>query len=110
MFHLDPAGRAFVHQLKYHGERRLLHDLGRMFRRAPGFLEFVSGALLIPVPLHPRKLRRRGYNQSLWFAQALASEAGPDTVAYDCLRRLRHTPSQTELDREQRREIGRAHV
>ena len=82
--------------------KRVLEDISFFLERAPGFLDFITGTVLIPVPLHRKKLNKRTFNQSLWIAKALAKEAGISTVAYDCLIRTRNTPSQTKLDREQR--------
>lgn len=53
--------------------------------------------LLVPVPLHRGRLRRRGYNQSLELARVLAARHGIDWRA-DVLRRRRPTRAQTELD------------
>jgi competence protein ComFC len=103
LFHLNPAGRKLVHQIKYHGDKRILQDIPFFLERAPQFLEFITGAVLIPVPLHKKKLRKRRFNQSLWIAEAFARQAGVSTVAYDCMLRTRNTPSQTELDRNERR-------
>ncbi len=102
MFHLNKAGRALVHELKYHGNKRILEDFPFFLDRVPGFLEFITGAVLIPVPLHPKKLYQRRYNQSVWIAEALAKEAGVSTVAYDCMQRVRNTNTQTKLDRKER--------
>ncbi len=102
LFHLNPAGRSIIHEIKYQGNKRVLEDISFFLERAPGFLDFITGTVLIPVPLHRKKLNKRTYNQSLWIAKALAKEAGISTVVYDCLIRTRHTPSQTKLDREQR--------
>ena len=57
---------------------------------------------VVPVPLHPRRLRARGFNPACVLARALARERGIrlDPVA---LRRVRDTPSQTGLDRRARR-------
>ena len=65
-------------------------------------MEFITGAVLIPVPLHKKKLHKRSFNQSVWIAEALAKEADVSTVAYDCMTRIRNTSSQTKLDRNQR--------
>jgi ComF family protein len=55
-----------------------------------------------PVPLHPRRLRERGFNPAALLARALAREAqAPWAPAL--LWRLRDTPSQTQLTRVQRR-------
>jgi len=102
LFHLNPAGRSIIHEIKYQGNKRVLEDISFFLERAPGFLDFITGTVLIPVPLHRKKLNKRTYNQSLWIAKAFAEEAGISTVVYDCLIRTRHTPSQTKLDREQR--------
>jgi ComF family protein len=63
---------------------------------------------VIPVPLHPRRLRARGFNPAAVLARALSECSGApmDTRA---LRRLRDTPSQTGLDRRgRRRNVARA--
>jgi ComF family protein len=104
MFHLNQAGRILIHELKYNANKRVLDDMPFFLERVPQFLEFVTGAVLIPVPLHKKKLRKRGYNQSLWVAKVFAKEAGVSTVAYDCLERTRDTPSQTKLDRAERKQ------
>ena len=104
MFHLNRAGQALVHQLKYDANKRILDDMGLFLDRVPDFREFISGALLIPVPLHRKKLYERRFNQSLWIAEAFAKEAGVSTVAYDCMERIRNTPTQTKLDRKKRQQ------
>lgn len=53
--------------------------------------------LLIPVPLHPSRLRKRGYNQALELARPLGRRLGIP-VRHDVLRRTRCTGAQTELD------------
>ena len=59
--------------------------------------------LVVPVPLHPRRLAARGYNQSLLLAQDLARAHG---LALDpaALARVRDTPPQARLAGEERRE------
>jgi ComF family protein len=66
--------------------------------RAPG----PPPDLVVPVPLHPRRLRQRGFNPAALLARSLARRVG---VACDAraLRRLRDTPSQTGLGRRARR-------
>jgi ComF family protein len=66
--------------------------------RAPG----PRPDLIAPIPLHPRRLRSRGFNPAAQLARSLAREfAVPfDAVA---LCRTRDTPSQTGLDRRERR-------
>jgi ComF family protein len=57
--------------------------------------------LIVPVPLHPRRLRERGYNQAALLAHQLGS-AAQIAVRCDVLRRHRYTRSQTHLNAEQR--------
>jgi len=58
--------------------------------------------LIVPVPLHPHRLRERGYDQTLLLAQALARLTGLACNA-TTLQRLRDTPMQKTLDRDARR-------
>lgn len=57
--------------------------------------------MILPVPLHRRRLRERGYNQSWEMARPLASALGI-SVRHDVLLRVRHTDAQTGLDAVER--------
>ena len=56
--------------------------------------------ILVPVPLHKKRLQERGYNQSALLAGALAVKTG--IPMEDCMCRVRNTPHQTGMNREQR--------
>lgn len=99
---LKGAGRALVHGLKYHRQLHLLRDIAAVFRRSDEVLDFVRGATLVPVPLHPRKERERGYNQSQLLAGTLAQAAGGGTRVAAILRRVVDTETQTHRDRRER--------
>ena len=58
---------------------------------------------LVPVPLHPTRLRERGYNQSLCIAQGLA-QALEKPLICDAVKRSRATQQQARLDGEGRLE------
>jgi len=98
---LQDAARAFVHELKYHTGWHLRGDLRLLVRRMDPLKEFVRGAILVPVPLHPKRRRWRGFNQAQWVAEALAAEGGAAGIA-DLLARVRDTPTQTRLNRAAR--------
>ena len=98
------ATRALVIELKYHRGLHVLSDMTEIFRRSPGVLAHVQGAVLVPVPLHPRKARERGYNQSRLLAEALAAAAGGTVRVADLLERTVDTVTQTAFDRRSRRE------
>lgn len=94
--------RSLVIELKYHHGLHLLADCAALFRGASSLLDHVRGARLVPVPLHPRKRRERGYNQSALLAAELARAAGGETTIEPLLERQLDTPTQTAFDREQR--------
>ena len=77
----------------------LIGELSReAIARAPGSLP----DLLVPIPLHPRRLRQRGFNPALSIARQVTRLTGVP-CSPRCLRRLRDDPSQTGLDRRARR-------
>jgi ComF family protein len=91
-----------LHQLKYRGKKEVGVLLGRQFGRQLGNSElFKQPDLIVPVPLHPRKQRLRGYNQSELFAQGLSQGLGIPVVK-DGLMRTVHAGSQTQKSREER--------
>ncbi|MBP6506596.1 MAG: ComF family protein [Opitutaceae bacterium] len=95
--------RALVHALKYHRGLQVLEDMEEIFRRSATVGEFVRGAVLVPVPLHPRKERERGYNQSWLIAEQLARAVDGAAEVRLLLRRTADTQSQTYHDRRTRR-------
>jgi ComF family protein len=93
----DGSLRAILHAFKYDGCRSLARGLGA--RLAIAASPMLSTAdVVVPVPLHRRRQRARGFNQ----ARELAAELGLPVL--DVLRRIRATPSQTGLSALARRE------
>jgi ComF family protein len=68
---------------------------------AGGLPDAARRPVLVPVPLHPRRLRRRGYNQAALIADALARRA--DLEVADCLARTGSTATQVGRGRAERR-------
>lgn len=93
--------RGLVYALKYEGGLWALRDIRELVRSAPGLPEFVGEAALVPVPLHPRKQRERGYNQSELIARELLAVL-PQCRVEALLVRSLDTVSQTRFDRKQR--------
>ncbi|MCK6561470.1 ComF family protein [candidate division KSB1 bacterium] len=100
---------ALIPSMKYHDRPALAGRLGQLaavrLRTAlltllPSPAEMAKTAL-VPVPLHPRRRRERGFNQSLLIAQALGKSWGL-RVLPAALRRIRFTSSQVGLSAEQR--------
>ena len=94
-------GRIIIHELKYKGARYLLEDVKEIIRGASAISEYLENAILVPVPLHRRKLRERGFNQSRLIADCFAEIAGGIPVV-EALERDIDTASQTRLNRRDR--------
>jgi len=90
---LEGGARDAVHALKYGGLPRIADDLADAIARLP--LPDRAGAWLVPVPLGPRRLHERGYNQSAHLARALARRWHRPVT--DLLVRARDTTTQTAL-------------
>ncbi len=72
-FHKGSRVQSLMHRFKYKGKKEIGHYLGLIYGEVLKRDAVLNNAeLIIPVPLHPEKLRKRGYNQSLWFAKGLA--------------------------------------
>lgn len=100
---LGGAARELVHALKYRHARHVFEDIEAIIAGCPWLLEHVRGAVLVPVPLHARRQRERGFNQSRLIALAMARAAGGGTRAVPLLRRMVDTPPQAGLDLAGRR-------
>ena len=61
-----------IHQVKYKGQKEMGTLLGREMGKYLRDSSFANIDLIAPVPLHPQKLRKRGYNQSEWIARGVA--------------------------------------
>jgi ComF family protein len=104
--------RDLIHLLKYNQVRPAANVLGRMLTEAIEDLQPLlagSEVLVVPVPLHFRKLRQRGFNQSELIAHAALKlkPAGRFRLSAGLLERRRETKSQIGLSRHQRRENTR---
>lgn len=91
-----------IHRLKYHEQSRLAAPLGRLLAGGdyPG-LRLGETSLVIPVPLHLRRLRQRGFNQSLLLAKALGKRHGIPVDARSLRRPVASDP-QVSLGRRER--------
>ena len=101
LFLAKGPGRSLIHELKYKSGSYAFEDVAQMLRLSAQYTEYLSGGILVPVPLHPAKQRERGYNQSERIARFLAREVGDCQVAR-LLRRVKYTETQTRLNRETR--------
>ena len=100
-FKFEGVVRKAIHQLKYQNLRGLAPLLAKLLQDyltgSP-----VSGEVLVPVPLHPKRLRERGYNQSTLLAKELGRLINMPVID-DSLVRNRNTPSQTKTENMRQR-------
>lgn len=95
--------RALVIALKYHHGLHVLADVERLVRAHPYVCDWIRGKVLVPVPLHPRKQRERGYNQTQLIAEVFINAVDGAAELRPLLRRVEDTQSQTAFDRAARR-------
>lgn len=99
-FVYNDASAQMVLSLKRQGRRAALVWYGQLMASAGA--ELLSGAdLIIPVPLHYRRLASRGFNQAGWLASAVSQQVGIP-VSLMALRRRKASPSQGRLSPLQR--------
>ncbi len=91
-FRFDGVMRQAIHQLKYRNLRALAEPLAKLLNDYLATYP-IPGEVLVPVPLHRKRLRERGYNQSSLLAKELGKLADLPVVD-DCLIRQRHAPPQ----------------
>lgn len=100
-FYSDSRYRQILYELKYRGQYHTGIEMGRMFGQELKLTPFDKVDLVHPVPLHRRKKRKRGYNQSALLARGI-SEAIGKPVAENLIRRVVYTDSQTTRSRYER--------
>jgi ComF family protein len=100
VFEREGPFQHIAHALKYQDYKSFGIELGKQIGRL--VLDWnVETDIIIPVPLHRIKHRERGYNQSEFIAQGIASITGKPIIM-DAVRRTRHTQTQTKLNLQER--------
>jgi ComF family protein len=95
--------RQAVQKFKYGRKISLGRPLGRLMARGcSDFLRECPAEIIIPVPLHPKRLRWRGFNQAVLLGRQLARAYGIPMDPFT-LRRIKATPPQTQLNEAERR-------
>jgi len=94
--------KGLIHKMKYKGQKEIGYEVGRIYGndlKVSGL--FNQADLIIPVPLHPRKERKRGYNQSEWIAKGIA-ESMEKPLETRAVYRAVDTESQTSKTKYER--------
>ncbi len=91
-----------IYAIKYKGMKELGRETGlRYGEELATSPRFQTVDLVVPVPLHPKKERKRGFNQSAWIARGIAASL-QIPVSENILIRSIHTPTQTRKNRYER--------
>jgi len=104
-FHKKGIVQEMIHQLKYKGQEEISEMVGNWYAAELKEVPIINTVdYIIPVPLHKKRMRERGYNQVEGFGKALSTHL---KIPYDdqLLYRKLHTQTQTKKDL-----LGRAEV
>ena len=102
VYHPGNQVERLIHSFKYYDRDDLAIELGRQMAQEllpTGFFDGID--FIQPVPLHPKRQRQRGYNQSQRLAQGIAEVTG--IAVGDFVVRTKDNVSQTQLTHEERR-------
>ena len=93
-----------IHKMKYADQPRIGYFLGRQAAIEFQYADFFDEIdVIIPIPLHPKRLNERGYNQSEYIAKGISDVTGiPINLTH--VTRTRNTPKQALQRGEERRE------
>lgn len=94
LFFFEPQSivQSSIHALKYKGQETLGAYFGQLLGHCLKATVFCQCTAIVPVPLHPKRKKQRGYNQVMRFAESL-SEALGVPVKTMVIKRIKHTSS-----------------
>jgi ComF family protein len=97
-----PPLTTIISRFKYHGQTSGLKSFQAIRRQVRSLDDLFQPEIIIPVPLHRQRLRKRGFNQALLLARAFYPEQ-LDLIDFKTLERHRYTEPQTSLSGKARR-------
>lgn len=100
-YQYEGALRQLLHQYKYYRNLYVGHFLVKLMVDAIEKNK-IKTECLIPVPLHPKKIRERGFNQSAELAKLLSKQLNVPYESKIC-KKILHTPAQVTLSPTERR-------
>lgn len=87
-----------LHAIKYQNGEQVGMEVGKWFGGELKMSVFNQVDCIIPVPLHPKKFKKRGYNQSERIARGISETLGKPLIT-DALQRVVENPTQTRKSR-----------
>ena len=101
--HFKPPISNLIHQLKYKGTKELSQLLAKITIKNTISRIPKGKKIIIPIPLHPKQERKRGFNQAELLGKELSKRLKAEYNPRS-LKRTKNTKSQTKLNRKERRE------
>jgi len=91
-----------LHSIKYKNQKELGYELAKLYSNELKEVNFFNDInVVVPVPLHNKKLRIRGYNQSEWIAKGYSEVLNAELVTDNLFKKI-HTSTQTKKGRYER--------
>ncbi|RYY52861.1 MAG: ComF family protein, partial [Chitinophagaceae bacterium] len=100
-FRTDSLIQHLMHRFKYKSDQELCLHLGRMLGSSLVSSDRFRADVLVPLPLFPRRERKRGYNQATLLCEGISAITGIP-VESRVVRRTMHTETQTSMSRTER--------
>jgi ComF family protein len=102
LFHNKGRIQNVLHQIKYQGKKQTAYLMGKMLgKELKKSKRFACCETVVPVPLHPKKLKLRGYNQSEWLGKGIAEGMGLP-LNTSLIQRKTYNISQTTISKYDR--------
>ncbi|MEO6426858.1 MAG: ComF family protein [Bacteroidia bacterium] len=102
LFEKSGKVQKLLHAIKYQDQKELAQFIGQLYAKDLTKEKALNDIdLIIPIPLHKKKLKTRGYNQSEWFAKGLATEL-EKPLNITSFERIQETDTQTKKKKYQR--------
>ena len=102
MFSYQSPADHLLQALKFNGDLHMARILGNLMSNWITQLMDVKPEVLVPVPLHNRRLRERGFNQALELARPIARQLDLPMELHSCIR-IKTTSPQSDLTRKERK-------
>ena len=100
-FIYDSILQELLEKLKYDGQKEIGRYLGKLVY-VKMQEELPENFIIVPIPLHKRKYKLRGFNQAQIISNGMQGKSG--ALAVNLLSRKKDTPTQTKLTKEERKE------
>lgn len=98
LFTYTRSGKKIIQEMKFEGNIKLAKWLGIKLGKKLKSMDWEDIDIILPIPLHPNRLKERGFNQSLEIAKAMIYSI-KIPINNDLLIRIKDTPHQTDLSK-----------